>query len=482
MRANERIMAEQNKKRSTFMIEHPLRHLPSIKEIQDAPEFKALEMEMDVFFLTELVKRLVNDLRKNLLEGVVPSQNLSKSLVKADILKSLKEEVERLSHPSPRRVINGTGVVLHTNLGRARLGEKVAAAVTEVAKNYSTLEFDLETGERGSRHSDVERLLSLITGAEAAMVVNNNAAAVYLILRALGKGKEVIVSRGELVEIGGSFRISSIMEESDTKLVEVGTTNKTHLYDYENALTDNTAILLKVHKSNFAITGFTEEVGGADLSKLAKKHGLIYYEDLGSGAVFNYATNGVGTDPAITYELTKETDLLSASGDKLFGGPQAGIILGKKVWIDQLKKHQLARVLRVDKMTLSAMNETLKAYLNSKTLKENIPTISDICEEPERIKWRALRFIERLEATHFECHCERTTSRVGGGTLPTVELKSLAVTLQHEKYTPQQLSRKLRRHKVPIISYLQHEKVWLDLRTISETEVEEIIKALKALD
>lgn len=464
------------------MVENPLRNLPSIKDIQDSPEFKALEKEMDGFFLTELVKRFVNDLRQSLLEGGAPSQELSKGLVKADILKSLSEEVEKLSHPSPRRVINGTGVILHTNLGRARLGKAATAAVTEVAMNYSTLEFDLELGDRGSRHSDVERLLSLITGAEAAMVVNNNAAAVYLILRALGKGKEVIVSRGELVEIGGSFRISSIMEESDAKLVEVGTTNKTHLFDYEKALTDNTAILLKVHKSNFAITGFTEEVGGEALSQLAKKHGMIYYEDLGSGAIFNYAEKGIGSDPTITYEMTKVTDLISASGDKLFGGPQAGIILGKKVWIDRLKKHQLARVLRVDKMTLAAMNETLKAYLNPKTLTENVPAIADICEAPEKIKWRALKMIEKLEDTQFKCHCEPTKSRVGGGTLPMVELSSFAVTLQHEKYTPQQLSRKLRHHEVPIISTLQQEKVWLDLRTINETELDELILALRALD
>ena len=464
------------------MVEQPLRHLPSIKELQDSHVFKALETEMDVFFLTEIVKRLVNELRKSLLEGVAPSQELSKEFIKTNILRDLTEEVKRVSHPSPKRVINGTGVVLHTNLGRARLGEKVTEAVKEVAQNYSTLEFDLETGERGSRHSDVERLISLITGAEAAMVVNNNAAAVYLILRALGKGKEVIVSRGELVEIGGSFRISSIMEESDATLIEVGTTNKTHLYDYERALTDQTAILLKVHKSNFAITGFTEEVSGEALSQLAQKHGVIYYEDLGSGAVFNYAEKGIGSDPAITYEMTKETDLISASGDKLFGGPQAGIILGKKVWIDRLKKHQLARVLRVDKMTLAAMNATLKAYLKPETLTEHVPTIADICETAEQIKWRSLNLIGKLEDTSFLSHCEPTISRVGGGTLPTVELPSFAVTLEHGKYSPQQLSRKLRGHKIPIISTLQQEKVWLDLRTINEVELDEIIAVLKALD
>lgn len=465
------------------MVEHALRHLPSIKDLQDAPDFKALEAEIDVFFLTEMAKRLVDARRNSLLEGGAPHQeSLSKALLKADILEALKGDVDRLLHPSPRRVINGTGVVLHTNLGRARLGEKAAKKVTEIAQNYSTLEYNLETGERGSRHSDVERLLSLITGAEAAMVVNNNAAAVYLILRALAKDKEVIVSRGELVEIGGSFRISSIMEESDAKLVEVGTTNKTHLYDYERALTENTAMLLKVHKSNFAIMGFTEEVAGSELSELSKKHGVIYYEDLGSGAIFNYAANGIGSDPSITYEMTKMTDLISASGDKLFGGPQAGIILGKKVYVDQLKKHQLARVLRVDKMTLAAMNETLKAYLNPQTLAEQVPTIADTCEPADRIKWRALQMIEKLEGTSFTCQCEPTVSRVGGGTLPTVELPSYAVTLKHENYTPQQLSRQLRGHDVPIISTVQHEKVWLDLRTINEKELEEIIAVLKALD
>lgn len=462
---------------------HLLRHLPSIKELQDDRVFAKLEEQIDRFYLTEMIKKQVSVIRRELVENLKQNDHLAKEEIKKLIFANLEREVERLLSPAPKPVINATGVVLHTNLGRARLGKTVGEAVRKVAENYSTLEFEVEEGKRGSRHESVEDLLTLLTGAEAAMVVNNNAAAVYLILRALSKGKDVMVSRGELVEIGGSFRISSIMEESDAKLVEVGTTNKTHLYDYENGLTEDTTMILKVHRSNFAMTGFTEEVSGETLAQFANDHDLIFYEDLGSGAFFDFKKAGIGQEPVIDYAMTKQRDLLSASGDKLFGGPQAGIIFGKKNYINQLKKHQLARVLRVDKMTLAAMNATLKSYLQRDGVQDNIPTLGAIGKKSETIQGEVLQAIVQLEEneTDWMCLCESTVSRVGGGTMPTVELESFALTLNHPKFSAFDVAKKLRELDPPIITYTHQEKVWLDFRTLTQEEIDHVLSVLKNL-
>jgi L-seryl-tRNA(Ser) seleniumtransferase len=380
------------------------------------------------------------------------------------------------------KVINATGTILHTNLGRARLSDHSIEHVVETARNYSNLEYKLLEGERGSRHSHVEALLKKITGAEAAMVVNNNAAAVYLVLRALAENKEVIVSRGQLVEIGGSFRISSIMEESGAKLVEVGTTNKTHLYDYEKAVTSETSIVMKVHTSNFKVVGFTKTVETSDLVTFTKGlKDVIFYEDLGSGALFDFRKHGIGDEPVVKEVIEMGVDLVTFSGDKLLGGPQAGIIAGKKEIIDRLKKHQLARVVRVDKMTLAALEGTLIDYARGEKGLRNIPTIRDLLVSVNEIDDRSQFFVTNLlqQTRNYQSKILRSTSQVGGGTMPDVELPTMVVALKHRTLTAEQLGRKLRTGSKPaIVARIQKDELLIDLRTVSTEEEQLLIKAL----
>ena len=355
---------------------HLLRQMPAVHELQRNLRFKqiAVEVGIDDSILTRTLKKILDEIREDILSGRWNGRTPGEIGFTDHVFEKLFERVDKQQGYTLKRVINATGTILHTNLGRARLSDRAAKHVLETAQNYSNLEYKLDAGERGSRHSHVEALLKEITGAEAAMVVNNNAAAVFLILRALAENKKVIVSRGQLVEIGGSFRISSIMEESGAELVEVGTTNKTHLYDYEQAIDENTKMILKVHTSNFKITGFTESVETEKLAKLATRHeGVIFYEDLGSGVLYDFRQHGIGDEPVVSEVLTMGADIVSFSGDKLLGGPQAGLIAGKSVLIDQLKKHQLARVLRVDKMTLAALEGTLSDYLKERRVLKIFP-------------------------------------------------------------------------------------------------------------
>lgn len=382
-------------------------------------------------------------------------------------------------------VINATGTILHTNLGRARLSESAIQHVVKVAQNYSNLEYNIEEGERGSRHVHVEQLVTRLTGAEAAMVVNNNAAAVYLILRALANRKKVIVSRGQLVEIGGSFRISSIMEESGARLVEVGTTNKTHRFDYEQAMDEETAILMKVHTSNFKVVGFTETVETEELVELAGQHPhVLVYEDLGSGALFDYEKYGIGEEPVVRKVLEKGTDLVSFSGDKLLGGPQAGIIAGRKDLIAKLKKHQLARVLRVDKMTLAALEGTLLEYAKGERAVKKIPVVRDLLEPIDHLLERGHTFVDWLlandETMNWNALVKEATSQVGGGTMPEVTLPTAVVVLTHRHLNAESIARKLRtEQQPPIIVRIQKEEVWIDLRTVTTSEETAIQRALQ---
>src|SRR5690606_26084967 len=353
---------------------------PAIHELQKDPRFEDLKIEfrLNDAQLTDFLQRAVGRLRQSLLAEETEVEGLAPDFT-GQLFKSVETRVSMWQADRLSRVINGTGTVLHTNLGRSRLSDAAIAHVAKTAANYSNLEYRLIEGSRGSRHDIIEDLLVEATGAEAAMVVNNNAAAVFLVLSALAKEQEVIVSRGQLVEIGGSFRVSSIMEESGARLVEVGTTNKTHLFDYEQAMNEETAMIMKVHTSNFKMIGFTETVETAELAALAKKHhDVIFYEDLGSGALYDFKKHGIGDEPVVREVIESGADLVSFSGDKLLGGPQAGLIAGKKELIARLKKHQLARVLRVDKMTLAALEETLKQYLGDPEKINELPTVRDI--------------------------------------------------------------------------------------------------------
>ncbi|MDC3414539.1 L-seryl-tRNA(Sec) selenium transferase [Aquibacillus sp. 3ASR75-11] len=458
-----------------------LRLLPPVHEIQKDERFETyLNLyELTREQMTKFIQQGVRDVREQMLKGR-SSVELSTAKITDWVFEDLEKRVIQWKRERLTRVINGTGTVLHTNLGRARLSEQAIQHVTDVARNYSNLEYQIKEGKRGSRHDIIEDLLKQVTGAEAAMVVNNNAAAVFLILRALANTQEVIVSRGQLVEIGGSFRISSIMEESGAQLIEVGTTNKTHVYDYENAITESTAMIMKVHTSNFKTIGFTESVSTEELVALKKnQQHFLFYEDLGSGSLFDFEQRGIGDEPVVKNVIDQGVDLVSFSGDKLLGGPQAGIIVGKKEIINKLKKHQLARVLRVDKMTFAALEETLKSYLSERSV-EQIPTIRDITRTLEEIKQQAFDFQQVLcsNTAIFRVHVEESTSQVGGGTMPGLELPTFIATIVHEQLSAHEVAAKLRAHTPPIISRIQDERVCIDFRTITEEEMPEIVHGL----
>lgn len=467
-----------------LLLKNLLRSLPAVHDLQKENRFIEImaRYELEVSYLTNLVKQTLSDIREEFLNETWKGAEPGTDELIAELFSKVESTLTRQFSYTLTRVINATGTILHTNLGRARLSDRAVKHVMEIAQNYSNLEYKLEEGARGSRHSHVEWLLKKLTGAEAVMVVNNNAAAVYLILRALAYKKEVIVSRGQLVEIGGSFRISSIMEESGAKLFEVGTTNKTHLYDYENAINHETAMILKVHTSNFKTIGFTKSVDTKELAELAANHEhVVFYEDLGSGVLFDFQQHGIGDEPVVSQVIKMGADLVSFSGDKLLGGPQAGIIAGKKELIDTLKKNQLARVLRVDKMTLAALEGTLIDYLKGGDTLKNIPTIRNLLYTKMELKARAEKFAKRIPP-FFGISIVEGTSQVGGGTMPDVSLPTFVVGLSHPSLPAEHLARQLRiSNTPPVIVRIQNEEILLDLRTVTLKEEEEILIALKKM-
>lgn len=461
-----------------------LRSIPPVHELQKHNEFlNILEKNgLDSVQLTNQLKEVIEEIRQMMIQSRWAGSQPGTEQFMNELFENLNKKVSKQFSYTLERVINATGTILHTNLGRARLSEAAINHVVETARSYSNLEYRLNEGERGSRHSHVEALVKDITGAEAAMVVNNNAAAVYLVLRALAENKEVIVSRGQLVEIGGSFRISSIMEESGAKLVEVGTTNKTHLYDYEKALSPDTAIIMKVHTSNFKVIGFTKSVETEELIELTRKaEDVIFYEDLGSGALFDFKKHGIGEEPVVKEVIEMGADVVTFSGDKLLGGPQAGIIAGKKEIIDRLKKHQLARVVRVDKMTLAALEGTLLAYARGEKGMLEIPTVRDLLVSVTELDERSQRFVSKIlhRSSKYQAKILQDVSQVGGGTMPDVELPTVVITLTHQSLTAEQLGRKLRTETKPaIVGRIQKDEFMIDLRTVTIEEEELLLSAL----
>ncbi|QFT89005.1 L-seryl-tRNA(Sec) selenium transferase [Bacillus sp. THAF10] len=454
-----------------------LRSIPSIHELQTHSAFVRWKKKynVDQEFVTNVMRQCIQTLRNEILLDQWHNSNMEEEIVNR-VESLLKKKMSyRL-----QSVINATGTILHTNLGRARLSREAIKRMEEVASNYSNLEYNLDSGIRGSRHDIVEDLIKEVTGAEAAIVVNNNAAAVYFILHAFGKNKEIIVSRGQLVEIGGSFRISSIMEESGAILKEVGTTNKTHLTDYQEAINENTAMLLKVHTSNFKTIGFTKTVSTDELVSLKNiQDDIIVYEDLGSGVLYDFTKKGIGDEPVVQRVIASGVDLVSFSGDKLLGGPQAGIIAGRKEYIDQLKKHQLARVLRVDKMSFAGLEATLQAYATNQA--ETIPTIRDMLLSQEEVKEKAETFLSLVEELTFNWTLEPTTSMVGGGTMPDVSLPSYAVGVTSDRLSSKEIADCLRMGTPKVIVRIQDEQVLLDFRTITSSEIPQLIKAFQQI-
>ncbi|MFV9510849.1 L-seryl-tRNA(Sec) selenium transferase [Tepidibacillus sp. LV47] len=455
-----------------------LRSLPAISTILQLPEVVKLIKNTHFDLISDLVSETIEKEREKILQTETPT-----ILSLSTILEKIMDRYEQITTPHLRSVINGTGVILHTNLGRAKLSHEAIKAVQLTASEYTNLEYTLSTGKRGSRYDHVEDLLVQLTGAEAALVVNNNASAVILILKEIAQGKEVIVSRGQLVEIGGSFRVSEIMTQSGARLIEVGTTNKTHRFDYERAITDQTALLMKVHTSNFKIIGFTKEVCLKTLVEIGKEHKIPVYEDLGSGVLYDLKKHGIGNEPTVQEAVKTGADLVSFSGDKLLGGPQAGIIVGKKKWIDRLKKNQLTRSLRIDKMTLAALEATLRHYLLGEA-HEKIPTLKMILMDEKMIQERSQKLYEMLKpvvSDQFELKIIDGFSEIGGGSMPDVKLKSKLISLKPLHLPVHQFEQELRVSPPHIIGRIFEEQFVLDVRTIEIKEFEFIVEKMKRI-
>ena len=445
-----------------------LRKLPKVDALLRSPRLAETVAKYGGRAAAEAIREEVDALRREILAGERTGLPEEEALCAA-----IARRAGDASLPHFRRVLNGTGIILHTNLGRACLSENAARAVYDAARGYSNLEYDLETGSRGSRYSHVEEILCHLTGAESALVVNNNAAAVLLVLSALTKGGEVIVSRGELVEIGGSFRVPEIMESCGARLREVGATNKTHLSDYENAVNGDTKALMKVHTSNYRIVGFSETPALSDLVKLGHEKGLPVIEDLGSGCLVELHPFGIHDEPTVQDSIRAGIDVVSFSGDKLLGGPQAGIILGKKQYLDILKKHPLNRAMRVDKMTLAALESTLRSYEAQR--ESEIPVLAMLGASQEELKAKAEKLHLLLTNAGVSCEVVSTYGQVGGGSVPTKDLPSFAVAFEGNVNA---LEEKLRRNATPIIGRIHEGKFLLDVRTLFEPDFPVIVEAL----
>ena len=469
-----------------------LRALPQVEETLQLPEVSALLSLLPRSVLADCVREAVDETRRAVLAGACERVDVPA------LAESTRARAFARARPSLRRVINATGIVVHTNLGRSPLADEAVSAVSDVAHGYSTLEYDTDAMARGSRHDHVERLICTLTGAEAALAVNNNAAAVMMVLHEFARGHEAVVSRGELVEIGGSFRVPDIMELSQARMVEVGTTNKTHTVDYERAIGADTSMLLKVHPSNYRVVGFAESVSARDLRPLADAENarrtasgepgageLLVYEDQGSGAFLNLDAFGAYAEPTVAESLQAGCDLVSFSGDKLLGGPQAGIIVGAKRFIDRLKKNPYARAMRLDKMTLAALEATLRLYLDPAIALERIPALRMLSEPAEAVRGRAERLARTLEealpAGAARIDVVPDTARAGGGALPLCDIDSHAVRIEFSRGDAQGCETFLiARRDVPVIGRIKHDAVLLDARTVAEDELAEVAEAVRA--
>ena len=399
-----------------------------------------------------------------------------------NLIENNKISTEKVYSYNIKKVINGTGTILHTNLGRAIISKKHADYLSEVVTSYSNLEYNLEEGKRGERYSHFEKLICKITGAEAAMAVNNNAAAVMLVLSSMAAEREVIVSRGELVEVGGKFRIPDVMKSSNAHLVEIGTTNKTHLEDYEDAISENTGAFLKVHTSNFKILGFTESVSIEELCKLGREKDIPVIEDIGSGVLIDLSEYGLEYEPTVQDSIKAGVDVVSFSGDKLLGGPQAGIIVGKKKYIDKMKKNPLTRAFRIDKFTATILEMIFHEYLNEEDAIKNIPVLSLITKDLKEIEKNTNDLFNKIEKLKdvADINIKDTLSQIGGGSLPAERIKSKSVTIMPKNISTQSLEAKLRAGKNPVVGRISEEKLILDMRTVLEDEID--ILAQKLID
>ncbi|MEB3072216.1 L-seryl-tRNA(Sec) selenium transferase [Parvimonas sp. C2] len=453
--------------------------IPKVDQILDNELIKILLEENSKNLVMESIHEELDSIRSKISNGC--DEKIISNKIE-NLIENIRENLMNKKIFSLRNVVNASGVVIHTNLGRSVLNDEIFENIKKVSIGYSNLEYDLKKGERGSRYSHLSEIIRKITGAEDCMVVNNNAAAVMLILSTMAKGKNVITSRSELVEIGGSFRIPDVCRESGAVLKEIGTTNKTHLSDYENAIDENTAALFKVHQSNFKILGFTESVSSFELNSLKEKYNIPIIEDLGSGVLIDLSKYGLSYEPTVQECIKNGVDVVSFSGDKLLGGVQAGIIVGKKEYIEKMKKNQLTRALRVDKFTLSALESVFSYYIDEESAIAKIPTLNMLTAKVEKLYNKAQKLIECLgKSNEFSYEIIDIDSEVGAGSLPTQKLPSKAVKLISESFTENELEEKLRNNKIPIITRIYKGNLIFDVRTIFENEFCIIKDALNSL-
>ncbi len=453
--------------------------LPSVDEILGDDSLKSILNEYPRSLVLDSVRQAIDEKRKLIIKLDENSEGIE--INNSDIIIDSIKKIKVNYSLSLKNVINGTGVVLHTNLGRSLLSESIKEEVWEIASKYSNLEYDIELGQRGSRYVHLVDIIKKLTKAEDVLIVNNNAAAVLLVLNTLAKNKDVIVSRGELVEVGGSFRIPSIMSLSGAKLVEVGATNKTHILDYEEAINEDTNILMKVHTSNYKILGFTESVGLDELSKISKKYNIPLVEDLGSGVLIDLSKYGLSYEPTVLDSIKKGVDIVTFSGDKMLGGPQAGIIVGKKEYIDKMKKNQLTRALRVDKITIAALEATFRLYLDEKKAVKEIPTLRMLTYSLDELKDRAKKFLDMLNKLklNIDIKLEEGFSQVGGGSMPIERMNTYLISLRPNNISVSSLEEKLRLSNSHIIGRISEDRYLLDVRTIFDNQFEIIAKEIK---
>ena len=445
-----------------------LRNLPGVDALLKIEAARSLVDRYGQRLVVEATRSWLGSVRRQILDGCpCPSEQ--------ELAEGIAKVLEQWGRPTLRPVINATGVVIHTNLGRAPLCVQALEAVHDIAKGYSNLEYDLEAGARGSRHAHAEDLLCRLTGAEAALVVNNNAAAVLLVLTALAQGREVVISRGQLVEIGGGFRIPDVMRQSGARLVEVGTTNRTHMRDYQEALGPDTAMLMLAHQSNFRTFGFTAQVSAPELVELARACGVLVYEDLGSGTLLDTAAYGFSHEPTVQEVVAAGLDLVSFSGDKLLGGPQAGILVGKADLIDRLRVFPLTRALRVDKMTLAGLQATLLHYLKGDA-EQTIPVWRMLAVPLDELGRRARRWVRRFRASGLDAHVRDGLSAAGGGSLPgeTVPTRLVAIAAD----SPDALAARLRGSDPPVIARIEDNQLCLDPRTVLPEQEDALLSAV----
>jgi L-seryl-tRNA(Ser) seleniumtransferase len=459
-----------------------LRSLPSIERLLERSVASGLSASLGREQVRDLLREITNEMREEVIGGKWASETSGESFIE-EAERRLGLRAERRRQPSLRRVVNATGVILHTNLGRAPLAAEAARAVSGIAADYSNLEYDLARGERGRREMHCQELLARLTGSEAAVVANNNAAAVLLVLNTLAEGGEVIVSRGEMIEIGGSFRIPDVMTKSGAILREVGTTNRTRVSDYANAINDRTRLILRVHPSNYRIIGFTERPSSRQIAELATARGVPSFEDLGSGCLIDLAPYGVKDEPVVRDSIDAGISVVSFSGDKMLGGPQAGIIAGSRHIVDRVRKNPLMRALRVDKMTYAGIEATLRLYERGAATSE-VPVIRAIAMTREQIGTRAAELgdaIARASNGRLKATLEEGASVIGGGSAPEVRLPTILVALEDAELSAASLEERLRGHRVPIIARTERDRVLIDVRTVLPGEEAIILEAVAAL-